>query len=293
MGRHATADCSSCHSGGVYQGTPTDCVGCHLGDYETADDPDHPGAGFPTDCELCHRPTDGSWEDATFNHGYRLAGVHTTLQCADCHSSGVYAGLPSDCVDCHRSDYDATTEPRHQAAGFSTVCNTCHLRRDPDWHRATYPHDVWPLVGSHTALSCSSCHTGNVYMGLPSDCVNCHLDDYNATDDPNHLAAGFPTDCEQCHTPAGGWDDGDGGSFNHPFQLVGAHARLDCGDCHSSGVYAGLPSDCVDCHRDDYSATTDPNHAAAGFPTTCETCHRPTAWTLSLIHISEPTRLQV
>jgi hypothetical protein len=130
---------------------------------------------------------------------------------------------------------------------------------------------VWPLVGTHTGLACTSCHTGEVYAGLPSACVDCHLDEYNATTDPDHTAAGFPTDCELCHQPTT-WPDAD---FTHTFSLVGVHATLDCDACHSSGVYAGLPSDCVDCHLDNYNSTTDPDHAAAGFPTDCELCHRP------------------
>ena len=271
-GVHATLDCSSCHGNGVYAGTPTDCVGCHLDDYEATDDPDHGGAGFPTDCEQCHQPT--SWDDDSgggFVHPYQLVGIHATVDCSACHSSGVYAGLPSDCVDCHLDNYNNTADPNHSAAGFSTACDTCHQPSDPNWFQATYPHTVWPLVGSHTAQQCSSCHTGSVYAGLPSECVDCHLDDYNATTDPDHASAGFPTDCETCHQPTT-WT---GATFDHPYSLVGVHATVDCSACHSSGVYAGLPSDCVDCHLDNYNNTADPNHAAAGFSTACDTCHQP------------------
>ena len=67
------------------------------------------------------------------------------------------------------------------------------------------------------------------------------------------------------------WHDAD---LDHPYQLVGAHATLDCSSCHSGGVYAGLPSDCVDCHIEDYNATSDPNHSAAGFETACDNCHQ-------------------
>ena len=72
----------------------------------------------------------------------------------------------TDCAGCHQSDYNATTNPNHSAAGFPTTCDSCHQATDPDWMQATYPHNVWPLVGSHTALSCTSCHTGSVYAGL-------------------------------------------------------------------------------------------------------------------------------
>jgi hypothetical protein len=180
----------------------------------------------------------------------------------------VYAGLPSECVDCHLADYEGTTDPDHGAAGFPTTCETCHT--PTTWGDADFTHSAFPLVATHATLECSACHSSGVYAGLPSECVDCHLDDYEATTGPDHGAAGFPTTCETCHTPTT-WGDAD---FTHPYTLVGVHATLDCAACHSSGVYAGLPSDCVDCHLDDYNSTVDPNHAAAGFPTTCDLCHR-------------------
>ncbi|PWB77435.1 MAG: hypothetical protein C3F15_03390, partial [Holophagae bacterium] len=269
VGVHATLDCAACHAGGVYQGTPTDCVGCHQDDYNASQNPNHPAAGFPTTCELCHQPSDSSWHDATFDHSsYQLVGVHATLDCASCHPNGVYQGTPTDCVGCHQDDYNGSTNPNHPAAGFPTTCDSCHQQTDPDWHQATYPHTVFPLVGSHTTLECNSCHTGSVYQGLPSECVDCHLDDYNATTDPNHTQAGFPTTCEVCHTPTA-WSDGH---FDHPFQLEGVHATLECLDCHAGG-YQGTPTECVGCHQDDYNGSQNPNHPAAGFPTTCDGCH--------------------
>ena len=272
QGQHAILECAACHATGIYAGTPRSCVGCHLDDYNSSRDPDHRAAGFPTTCTLCHGRADGSWQDADFDHPYTLVGNHATLDCSDCHSSGIYAGLPSDCADCHLNDYNGTTSPNHQSAGFPTDCDTCHRQSDPDWFQATYAHSVWPLVGSHIAQQCNACHTGNVYAGLPSECVDCHLDDYNATTSPDHQSAGFPTACETCHQPTT-WT---GATFDHPYALVGVHATLDCSDCHSSGVYSGLPSDCVDCHLDDYNSATRPNHTAAGFPTDCELCHRQT-----------------
>ncbi len=269
VGVHRTQPCDSCHAGGIYEGTPTDCVGCHADDYNESQNPNHPAAGFPTTCDLCHRASDSSWRDATFSHdGYQLVGVHATLDCASCHPDGIYEGTPRDCVGCHQADYDQSVNPNHQAAGFPTTCESCHSASDGSWHDANYPHNAWPLVGSHTSQQCISCHTGDVYQGLPSECVDCHLDDYNSTDNPDHGDTGFPTTCEICHTPTS-WDDGQ---FDHPFQLEGVHATLDCLACHSNG-YPGTPTDCVGCHQADYDGTANPNHGAAGFPTACDSCH--------------------
>ncbi len=269
VGVHRVQPCSACHADGIYQGTPTDCVGCHIDDYNGSQNPNHPAAGFPTTCDLCHRASDSSWQDATFDHRYQLVGVHATLDCESCHAGGVYEGTPTDCVGCHLPDYQQTVNPNHSAAGFPTNCQICHDPSDSSWNQATYPHTVYPLVGSHTVVDCSSCHVNDVYQGLPSDCVDCHLDDYNGTRNPNHAQAGFPITCEQCHTPTS-WGDGQ---FDHPFRLEGVHLTLDCNSCHEGGVYEGTPTDCVGCHQDDYNATQSPNHGAAGFPTACDACH--------------------
>jgi hypothetical protein len=273
VGAHTSLDCNSCHSSGVYAGLPAECVDCHLGDFQATSDPDHENAGFPTNCEVCHSGSSPTWEGATFAHSvFPLVGAHTSLDCNSCHSSGVYAGLPAECVDCHLEDFQATSDPDHENAGFPTDCEVCHSGSSPTWEGATFAHSVFPLVGAHTSLDCSSCHSSGVYAGLPAECVDCHLEDFQATGDPDHENAGFPTDCEVCHRASDiSWTQG---TFDHTtFPLLGAHMPLDCVDCHSSGVYAGLPSECVDCHLENYLATTDPDHQAAAFPTDCEICH--------------------
>ena len=48
VGLHATAACSSCHRNGVYKGTATTCVGCHLANYNATKAPNHVAAGYAT-----------------------------------------------------------------------------------------------------------------------------------------------------------------------------------------------------------------------------------------------------
>jgi hypothetical protein len=55
-GRHALATCVACHRG-VYAGTPTECVDCHLVDYGSTRSPNHLAAGYSTSCADCHAPT--------------------------------------------------------------------------------------------------------------------------------------------------------------------------------------------------------------------------------------------
>lgn len=58
-GGHAGLDCTQCHAGGRFVGTPNDCFSCHRGDYLTA--PDHVEDGYSTDCSRCHDTN--TWDD--------------------------------------------------------------------------------------------------------------------------------------------------------------------------------------------------------------------------------------
>ncbi len=67
----------------------------------------------------------------------------------------------------------------------------------------------------------------------------------------------------------------------HGFELEGAHAQLECGNCHVEGVFANTPRECAGCHDGSgkYATTfRSPSHA----PTTlnCEACHITTNWSL-------------
>ena len=277
VGRHSTASCISCHKNGVFKGTPRDCFGCHRQDFDSTQNPNHRQAGFSTNCDSCHKPTDSSWQGANFNHNtvFPLSGRHSAASCASCHKSGVYKGTPRECYGCHRQDYDATRNPNHRQSGFSTNCDSCHRFSDPDWNRADLNHNqFFQLVGRHASISCESCHRNNVFRGTPRDCYGCHRSDYDSARDPNHRQSGFSTNCESCHRVSDpDWNRAD---LNHNqfFPLSGRHATASCASCHRNGVYRGTPRDCYGCHRSDYDSTRSPNHRAAGFPTACDNCHR-------------------
>jgi hypothetical protein len=270
-GKHRTLACRECHINLVFEGTPTDCEVCH---WQRRQD-DRYALRLGTRCSDCHTPQSwkkvdpGLWSHEV-NVGYRLEGIHRTLDCEACHGSGGFSGRSTDCYSCHRSDYEGTDDPNHVQAGFPTACASCHTQRA--WEDASFSHTGFPLQGQHASLACSECHQNGVYAGTPTDCASCHQNDYNATTDPNHSAAGFPLDCTVCHgTSFSGWS---GAAFTHTaFTLRGLHAAAACSACHANGVYQGTSTECVSCHLADYNAATDPNHTSAGFPTDCVTCH--------------------
>ena len=288
-GAHIGVACVSCHTNGYAGGTPTTCVGCHLTNYNTATNPAHAANNFSKDCQTCHNVT--AWQPSTFNHSttaFPLTGAHLAVACVSCHTNGYAGGTPTTCVGCHLSNFNASTNPNHTLAKFSTDCQTCHTVTA--WTPTTFNHNTattFPLAGAHIGVTCISCHAAG-YAGIPTTCVSCHLTNFNSSTNPNHITAKFPTTCETCHTVTA-WVPS---TFNHntstTFPLTGAHTGLACTLCHPTN-YNAIPTTCVSCHLTTYNATTNPNHVTAKFATTCETCHTTTAWVPSTFNHSTAT----
>ncbi len=274
--QHRLLGCESCHQNQNFTTAGANCFSCHRENYDQTTAPSHKAAGFPTTCEFCHRPSDVTWQATGFNHStiFPLLGQHATASCQSCHRNNVYTGLPHDCLSCHRSNYDATTNPNHRAAGFPTTCEGCHNAGDPNWNAPNFNHSQYfKLVGAHATLGCESCHKNGQYQGTPRDCYGCHRNDYQGAKNPNHVASGFSTHCDSCHSAsAGSWHEA---ATDHSFfKLVGVHKTLSCESCHKNGVFQGTPRECYGCHKPQYDATRNPNHRTAGFGTNCHICHK-------------------
>jgi len=274
-GGHVGVECIKCHGNG-YVSTPSTCVSCHQANYNATTNPNHLTNKFSTDCQTCHNAT--AWQPSTFNHNttaFPLTGGHVGVDCIKCHGNG-YVSTPSTCVSCHQTNFNATTNPNHVTAKFSTDCQTCH--NAIAWQPSTFNHNTattFPLTGSHVGVDCIKCHA-NGYAGTSTTCVSCHQANYNATTNPNHLTNKFSTDCQTCHNVTA-WQPS---TFNHnttAFPLTGGHVGVDCIQCHGNG-YVSTPSTCVSCHQANYNATTNPNHLTNKFSTDCQTCHNATAW---------------
>ena len=248
-GIHKTLDCLDCHSEDGFWLDKVHCYQCHEKDYLSVKEPDHQAAGFPLDCRICHF-NEISWQNALFNHIlYPLQGTHRIIKCGECHQNDNYLGLPSDCFSCHMDDYNRVKNPDHMSLNFPTLCEMCHNPNAYTWQDAKFLHTKFPLRGKHQTALCSDCHTEDLYEGLPSDCVFCHLDDYLNARDPNHKQLGFHTDCQVCHgTDAISWKKTTAQAYLfHRFPLkAGRHAGLSCLDCHNSSDYYVFS--CLNCH---------------------------------------------
>jgi len=65
------------------------------------------------------------------------------------------------------------------------------------------------------------------------------------------------------------------------FPLAGAHASLQCENCHSgaaAGTFTGLSTACISCHAPDFNNARTIDHKASGFTTNCESCHTMSRW---------------
>lgn len=270
-GAHTSVDCKSCHTT-TYAGTPTDCYACHTSDYNKAEN--HLSSGYPTDCKQCHSTV--SWDEADFDHNstsFALTGAHTTVKCAECHTSG-YTGTSAECKSCHQNNFTEAQNPSHVAAGLPQECETCHTTTD--WKPSTFDHMAstgFELSGGHKLDQCSSCHQGTT-TNATSDCFSCHQSNYN--DAPDHVKLNFPHDCTQCHNTKN-WEEANFDHSTTNFALTGVHASTDCKQCHTNG-YAGTASECSACHLSNFNEAQNPNHLTAGISQECETCHNTNGW---------------
>ena len=201
-GAHTAATCVSCHASGLYGGLSASCASCHINKYNTTTNPNHLSAGFPQDCQICHTTT--QWKGATFNHNttrFALTGAHITVQCANCHIAGRYAGTPMDCYSCHSREFTTVTNPNHIAAGFPKTCETCHTTSQ--WSGARFSHKFPIYSGSHAGKwsTCNDCHTNTSNYTVFS-CINCHEHDKSKMDPKHREVRGYVYDslaCYGCH----------------------------------------------------------------------------------------------
>ncbi len=275
-GKHLTAACGDCHrkvemdfpaGHGVavqLSGLGGSCTSCHT---------DPHGGQLGAACDTCHSP-EAAWKSASraFHKAglFPLEGRHLITPCADCHWNGVIKGTPTACYDCH---WIRRQDDKYQTR-LGNQCELCH--RPTSWAATNWDHTArtgFALSGVHRTLACDQCHRDANFAGTPTGCVDCHREDYDRAEDPNHVKAGFPTTCENCHRPSdSSWNQA---RFDHAtFPLAGVHASQPCTACHQNDVYAGTSRNCVGCHQADFDGSLNPNHAAAGFASSCDDCHR-------------------
>jgi len=236
------------------------------------------GDSLTLNCDECHTSKD--WKsvgsDISFKHSstsFELEGSHKAVDCKQCHTSLVFDDAATDCASCH-------TDIHSMSVGDD--CASCHT---PDnWLVDNIPElheqNGFALVGSHALASCIDCHVSvnsMVFDRIGNECLNCHMDDYASTQNPNHATVGFSTNCIECHDPfATEWNSQ---IISHDFfPLVQGHDIDDCLQCHESNDYSSASPECVSCHQQNFNTTSNPNHTELGFSTDCIQCHSIAGW---------------
>jgi len=268
-------NCANCHDRSNVRTQSALCLDCHK--QIASDVRDHlgfhgrmanSGAG---ECRACHTEHKGRAADivqlnaARFDHhltDFALEGAHSALECGSCHKAGLaWRKASSTCIGCHKAD-----DVHH--GQFSKSCGECHSAMS--WTGGKFDHDrtEFKLSGAHSALTCDACHVAGRYKPTPRTCLGCH-----ATDDEHRGSRG--EDCAKCHVTKE-WKTA---KYDHlketGYELLGAHAHVDCLTCHRSGNYKDkIPKDCNGCHR------ADDAHAAR-FGAKCGDCHDNERWHLA------------
>lgn len=233
-GSHRNVDCSSCHIGGIFQGTSRECSDCHaLAGLVRATPlpPDHLPTG--EQCQDCHLET-------TWSPVYRVDHFQLQGECIACHNNGIAPGkppqhiqsgdnceachstyawvparfdhfnvTPGTCIDCHNNSIAEGKDPGHIQS--SNICDDCHSTTA--WEPTFFSHMSAAYPGDHAEnLDCSDCHGSN-------------------TQTVNWPSPGFQPYCAACHE--GEFEPGPHKSSEDPDRFYNVNDLQDCtGACH-------------------------------------------------------------
>lgn len=271
-GKHRAVDCAKCHpvvqesgAGGEvgtytkYSGIRADnCTSCHKDKHQSR---------FGLDCTKCHQTS--GWHEvkmAGFDHRtteFPLVGLHSTLACEKCHTSGSMTGKIAHerCQDCHK-DYHSGQFAGRADGGECDACHNEHGFSPPLFSVSDHARTDFALTGAHLAQPCIACHKmqstsdGGVvrqFAVAHEQCTSCHSDPH-----AGQFASGDRTkQCTVCHSD----EDWRMVEIDHDketrYPLVGAHRSVPCSGCHKQETVSGqtitryrpVAHECRDCHR--------------------------------------------
>jgi hypothetical protein len=278
-----------------------------------------------TRCLDCHAATRWAPHDFDRERHARTAlpldGRHAELDCAACHkvegeAPRGFRGTPARCERCHQDAhlgaFIGALAPQRLAASPRGTCAVCHATTAfAQLDHARFDHRDWTgfaVDGAHAQIDCEHCHAralepdamGRRFGRVPphgdgiATCVVCHGDPHQGQFDRAGIPAELDgrTGCERCHDRASFRALPHGfahGPFTG-FPLQGAHAPLDCAQCHERLVTPTAEgrtwsrakgNACSDCHRDPHAGQFERLGR-----TDCNRCHKSTTTfaTLSFRH---------
>ncbi|MBK7713220.1 MAG: cytochrome C [Bacteroidales bacterium] len=219
-----------------------------------------------------------------------LSNPHSNLEgisnCTQCHVLG-NKQTNEKCLACH-TEINERISSRKGYHSSSDVkgkqCFSCHSEHNGknfqlirlDINKFDHKLTGYTLSAPHAKKECKDCHASkfigeaklkskkNTYLGVKTECLNCHNDYHIRT---------LSSNCLTCHSadafvPAS--------KFNHAnakFQLAGKHKNVDCVKCHKISTtegkkyqqFSGMQyNNCTSCHKDPHSNKFGQN---------CRQCH--------------------
>jgi hypothetical protein len=140
-GKHASADCKSCHTGNTFKGTPTFCVSCHT---EPISHRPYPKT-FGVQCADCHSTT--TWKGASLAQARHRFPIN--------HGNKKNKSADNSCSLCHPKDHTfVSTSPTTNYDSYT--CFGCHhhsLDKEKNRHAGRKVPDL---------NRCADCHKGVV-----------------------------------------------------------------------------------------------------------------------------------
>jgi len=219
-----------------------------------------------------------------------LSTAHAHLEgmsnCTQCHVLGNKVSSEK-CLTCHAEVKEriGLQKGYHSSAYIKGkdcfVCHSDHHGKNFQLIRfdlEKFDHNLtgYSLSAPHARKECKDCHNTKyiadakikakkyTFMGVSTDCLNCHSDYHMKT---------LSTNCLNCHNPD---TFKTASKFSHnsaKFKLVGKHINVDCLKCHKIDIidgnkfqeFKGLQfSNCTGCHKDKHQNKYGQN---------CRQCH--------------------
>ncbi|MFZ1703234.1 MAG: cytochrome c3 family protein [Saprospiraceae bacterium] len=273
-GQHQNLECRSCHQSLEFNKAESGCLSCHNDIHQQT-------VGY--DCARCHNSVSWVVENITLMHeqtSFPLIGLHVSLDCIACHVSETnlrFDPIRPECISCHRSDFTQVKMPDHVGQGFPEDCTLCHKQTGTGWIGEGIVHSFFPLEQGHEINDCTQCHKSSIYSVINPACINCHMDDFNNANNPDHTL--FPTECNLCHTLAIGWRPASFSNHDSRFPIYSGNHKGEwdqCIDCHTIAGDFNTFS-CIDCHEHNNAGKMAKEHDDVNnyqfVSTACYGCH--------------------
>ena len=308
-GAHRNAGCRTCHEVGTKQALENlrpgasaagrQCADCHETPHSAPFLAGNASAAQLTPkavCVVCHPIDYAKFADPRVtvtaerhaHGGFPLQVPHAGVACVKCHAPNTtYARrhpgrAARDCRVCHDDPHRGQFD---QGPFAADGCLGCHKEGRFERHSfdlTQHARTALPLDGQHAELKCNKCHRDpprqqpRQFHGTPSRCEQCHRDAHEGAfvAARQRLAANPRGTCAECHVTQA-FTRIDHKRFVHAewtgFPLDGAHAQIECTDCHERAAkpdasgrrfgrireHGGAVAGCVTCHCDPHEGRFD------------------------------------